>query len=670
MAASYAEEPVALPPLVVTTQHSDHPLVVVADARATAQPIPAHDGADFLKNVPGFSVIRKGGTDGDPVLRGMAGSRLVVALDDQLIFGGCGNRLDPPTAYVFPAAYDRITILKGPQTVLHVAGNSAGVVLFESERRRLEQRELSGHAAVTAGGFGRFDAAVDARAGTPEVQARAAFTRTQADDYEDGAGRLVHAAHERWSANAALGWTPDAHTLVEVSAARSDGEAAYADRLMDGVVFDRTSFALRVRREQVTPLFAVVELQAGTNYVDHVMDNFSLRTFAPSAMMPNPAVSNPDRRTSGGKAFVELTPGGDDATRLTLGLDHQANRHTVRSSSDSIVDPYERKARARDADFRQTGWFGEVVRKLDEQHRVIAGLRLDEWRAEDHRARIATGMMGTALNPSAGRVRSSQLASGFARYERTVASLPVTFYTGLGYVTRFPDYWEMIKNESVSSVTAFSTMPEKTTQLDFGATWRRGAMHVSLAGFVSDIRDFNLVQSNIAKSSGMMGTRPAVVTRNVDASTIGGEATLDWHVSEHWRLDASLAWMRGTNDTEHRPLAQLPPLEARLGLAYTQPRWSLGGLIRAVTAQTRVAANQGNIVGQDLGPSAGFAVFSLNGAWTLTSRARLSAGVDNVFDKSYAEHISRGGAMVSGYTQTTRVNEPGRMAWGKIDFAY
>ena len=39
--------------------------------------------ADFtmLKSIPGFSVIRKGGTDGDPVFRGMSGSRLGILLD-------------------------------------------------------------------------------------------------------------------------------------------------------------------------------------------------------------------------------------------------------------------------------------------------------------------------------------------------------------------------------------------------------------------------------------------------------------------------------------------------------------------------------------------------------------------------------------------------------------
>ena len=46
---------------------------LVMDPKAPRQPLPAHDGADYLKTIPGFSVTRKGGADGDAVFRGMAG---------------------------------------------------------------------------------------------------------------------------------------------------------------------------------------------------------------------------------------------------------------------------------------------------------------------------------------------------------------------------------------------------------------------------------------------------------------------------------------------------------------------------------------------------------------------------------------------------------------------
>ena len=658
---------VRLDPFVTTTDHVESPLRVTADPKAPAQPAPAHDGADVLKSIPGFALIRKGGTDGDPVLRGLAGSRLGIQVDGECIYGGCGNRMDPPTAYVFPAAYDRITVLKGPQTVLHGPGNSAGVVLFERDTRRPAAREASLFTSATAGGFGRFDAALDARAAALPAQARFSATTTRANDYRDGAGRDIHSAYHRWSANASAAWTPDARTTLEFTTARSDGEAAYADRAMDGVTFARENYGVSFARTAVTPLIAGAEARVYHNYVDHVMDNYSLRPFAPTAMMPGRSVSNPDRLTEGGLAQLVLTP--TSATRLTVGLDTQRNTHSLRSTANETTTPFAAKARVRDAEFRQRGAFAEAAFTLAPAQRLHAGARLDRWRAIDRRATVAISMMSPAANPSVGRIRTSELASGFTRYEHDLAGSATTLFAGLGRTQRFPDYWELFKNESAATVTAFGARPETTTQIDAGALYHRGSVQFSVSAFASRLDDFLLVQSGYVKTAGMMGTRSAIITRNIAASTWGGEADLGWRFVEHWKLDASLAYVRGENDTDALPLAQLPPLEARLGLAYTQRSWSAGALLRAVAAQDRIAPNQGNIVGQDLGRSAGFGILALNASWRATTLTRLSAGIDNVLDQTFAEHISRAGSLIPGFTQTTRVNEPGRFVWLKLDLS-
>src|SRR5690606_8653686 len=74
--------------IVVTAPRTTGPLEVVTDPGKPRQPLPAHDGADYLKTIPGFSVIRKGGTDGDPLFRGMAGSRINVLTSEAMLLGG------------------------------------------------------------------------------------------------------------------------------------------------------------------------------------------------------------------------------------------------------------------------------------------------------------------------------------------------------------------------------------------------------------------------------------------------------------------------------------------------------------------------------------------------------------------------------------------------------
>ena len=278
-------------------------------------------------------------------------------------------------------------------------------------------------------------------------------------------------------------------------------------------------------------------------------------------------------------------------------------------------------------------------------------------------------------NPTAGLTRRETLMSGFARYEQEIGS--ATLYAGVGHAERAPDYWELVSKESAASISAFNARPENTTQLDAGLLYRRGPGSGSLAMFANRISDFLLVQSNYAKRSSTMGgmgggmsQRLTTITRNVDASAWGGEASLAWAATSRLKVDTSLAYVRGENKTDVLPLAQLPPLEARIGIQYSTGRWSMGALARAVAAQDRYSLNQGNIVGQDLGPATGFSVFSLNGSWRIAPRVELSMGADNLFNKAYAEFISRGGAGVPGFTTTTRVNEPGRMLWLKLGLRY
>jgi iron complex outermembrane receptor protein len=657
--------------VVVTAPAASEPLTVVTDPKAPRQPVPAHDGADYLKNIPGFSVIRKGGTDGDPVLRGMAGSRLNILLDGEQILGGCGMRMDPPTAYVFPESYDRITVLKGPQSVLNGPGASAGTVLFERDIKRFDPAGWKAQGSLLAGSFGRHDEVVDARGGTPDFYTRAIATDSHSDDYEDGDGKVVHSRYQRWSINAAAGWTPDNNTRLELSTAASDGEAAYADRSMDGAMFKRSNYGLKFEKKNLSTLVDKIEAQTYYNYIDHVMDNYSLRSFVPSMMMPNPAVSNPDRETVGGRVLTGLHFA--ESTKATVGLDYQNNEHTNRSTMNQTTMPYENMARTPDASFRNYGLFGELKQFIGERDQVIAGLRADKWKAQDKRASITLGMgmsATTVANPTANVEREETLTSGFIRYEHDLDSSPTTVYAGLGHSKRFPDYWELISQgkESADTISAFdATRPERTTQLDVGALHKSGPWSYSVSGFYNQIDDYILIQSNVAKISPM---RTVTITRNVDAKTWGAEAGAAYLITQNWKTDATLSWVRGTNESDGTSLAQLPPLEGRLGLTYDNKTWSVGSLLRMVAEQNHYDLNKGNIAGQDIGRTPGFSIFSVNASYRLTKAATISGGVDNLFDKTYAEHLSRSGAAVSGYTQTLQVNEPGRNYWLKASAAF
>lgn len=644
-----------LSPTVITAVAPSSPLTVVTDPRESRQPVPASDGADYLKTIPGFSAIRSGGTNGDPVLRGLFGSRLNILTNGGLMLGACPNRMDAPTSYISPQTYDRLTVIKGPQSVIWGPGGSAGTVLFERDPERFGELGSRVDASLLVGSNGRFDRRLDAAAGHQQAYARFVGNQSRAGDYADGQGDDVPSRWDKWNGDVTLGWTPDADTLLELTAGRGDGEARYAGRGMDGSQFKRESLGLRFERSNLGEVLDSIEAQVWYNYADHVMDNYSLRRPSGSGMMGRPMVSNVDRRSLG--ARLKATWRWDDL-QLIGGLDAQRNEHRKRGGMG--VDAHRGQAWTQDADFHNYGAFAELTWHATDTDRLVSGARLDRASARDFRQADASGT----------RERAETLPSGFVRLEHDLAALPATAYIGLGHAQRFPDYWELFSPGvgPVGSRDAFEGIaPEKTTQLDLGVSYKDERLEAWASAYAGQIRDYILFDYR----SGMTGAARSRAS-NVDARVMGGELGAAYRLFDHWKADATLAYAWGKNSSDGRALPQMPPLESRLGLTYAREAWSAGALLRLVAPQRRIAEGQGNVVGKDYRDSAGFGVFSLNGAYRVNKQVKLSAGVDNLFDKTYAEHLNLAGNAGFGYpaSDPTPVNEPGRTLWTQVDLSF
>ena len=648
--------------IVVTAVAMQSPLTVVTNPKLPRQPLPAHDGADYLSSITGFNLIRKGGASSDPLFRGMAGSRLNILTDGDMLLGGCGSRMDPPTAYIAPQAYDKLTIIKGPQTVSYGPGSSAATVLFERNHNRLSAAGVSGSVNSTAASAGRLDNALDVTAGNPDGFIRALATAARADDYQDGNNQRIHSAYQRWSTQLELGYTPSDDQTLLLKLGSSDGEAAYADRLMDGSAFKRQNLGLKWSLANIGPYLSQIDVQWYYNYIDHVMDNYSLRSFSPGMMMPNPAASNPDRRTLGGRLASQwqLT----DDLSWQLGVDGAQNIHRIRGSMNQPLMPYQQQARQEDIRFSQLGLFNELTYQLTASGQLVAGARLDHWQVTDSRKMLGNMMMAQP-NPTANQSRDDNLSAGFIRYQGQHQAWQ--WYAGVGYNQRFADYWELAGNGRASeqSLSAFYVKPERTSQLDMGLVYQQPQWQLSLSLFANRIDDYLLTQQGW-----QLGMQQVTATRNIDAQSLGGELDLSYQLNAKWQTTLALAYVRGRNISDSKPLAQQPPLELKLGLNYDAGAWNSGLLWRAVAAQHRVAPGQGNIAGTDIASSPGFAVLSWHGGWRIAKPVTLSAGADNLLDKAYHEHLSKGGAMVSGYLPLAQINEAGRTLWLNLNWQF
>ncbi len=619
--------------IVIVADTMQQALTTVANPKLPRQPIPTFDGSGFLKTIPGFNVTRKGGAGGDISLRGMAGSRISVLNDGQQIGGTCGGRMDPPTNYIAPDTYEQVTVIKGPQTVKYGPVGSAGTVLFERDHYGMDQAGSEGRAALTLGSFDRLDYVTEIKVGDGQYYSSLDLNGSESDHYKDGDGKPIQSRYDRDNLSAAFGWAPSDDQVVELSYGQSSGSAEYADRTNKARVIDNENGSLLAKTALDQPLLKQLEFQGYWNENDHIMDNFDKGGDDAMGM-------NPRRTTYGAHLWAELE--FDRNWQATVGVDFIDSTQEMRGGK-TLTQLH---AAAFNKVFNQqnVGLFVEAEHRLG-TGTLFSGVRYDNWQ---------TTLLGSWASGAKATDNSDDLFSGFVRYQYDIGQHQ--YYAGLGHSERIADYWEVMRAGKTLTLET-----EQTNQLDIGWIYS-GAVELTTSLFYADLQDYILIDVNAAPAA-----------RNIDATLFGGEASAKYDFADNWNALATVAYSHGDNDSDDVALGQVSPLEGRLALNYQRQNWSFGALWRLVAQQDRVAEGQGNIVGQDLGETAGFGVVSFNGAWQPSDQFRLSFGIDNVLDKQYAEHIAKSGAGNDALPinqRTRQVNEPGRSGWIKLGYEF
>jgi len=150
---------------------------------------------------------------------------------------------------------------------------------------------------------------------------------------------------------------------------------------------------------------------------------------------------------------------------------------------------------------------------------------------------------------------------------------------------------------------------------------------------------------------------------NLDkARHAGGELSAAYRFDIGYYMSSSLSYTRGTNLVDDEPLPEMPPLEANVVLGYEhwrkRVRIELDG--RFAARQNRVSS----LYGEEETP--GFSVFGGEIELRLLDHFRVIAGIDNIFDEQYYEHLSRREKIADGEP----IPEEGRNVYTRISFSW
>ncbi|RKZ97031.1 MAG: TonB-dependent receptor, partial [Gammaproteobacteria bacterium] len=104
-------------------------------------------------------------------------------------------------------------------------------------------------------------------------------------------------------------------------------------------------------------------------------------------------------------------------------------------------------------------------------------------------------------------------------------------------------------------------------------------------------------------------------------------------LTNQWQLDGTVSYVRGERRDTSDNLYRIAPLTARTMLSYIKTEWSVG--VEAVTVASQDDVSSENSESK----TSGYAFFNLLGSYQATQGLTLSAGVNNVFDREYQDHL-------------------------------
>ncbi len=656
-----AEEPASRPIVIEGDQALPGPLERMTPAD-TNGPAP-RDAGEFLSRLEGVTSGRLGGHGNEISMRGLTQDNVAVISDGAYVFGGCPNRMDPPSSLSALLPDDVVTVARGYQSVTDGSPAPGGTVTIDrADPYDIADGPSGGiEGGIESNGATRY-VSMQARAGLGGAYVRGFANAKKAGNYEDGNGREVRSAFKQYGGGLEAGWRYGNHSVFSLS---SDVDIV-EDALFAGAGMDSPWTAARTVKASLDhnfdegSLFATLEISAYGSFVEHLMDNYTLRT--PGMMRMRTDASSD---TYGGRLAAGLDVMGGV---LTLGADHRTNNRNAESRSNMMggapvtITNYTWP----DMFIRDTGLFGEYEAPLGADTSLKLGLRADFVSVEAKRADWLPGGMGA--------VTARQLYATYYgvtdtdREETNVSALArvthdfndsISGWIGVARAVRTADATErgIVRSGGANSwVGNPGIRPEKHYQIDTGLSAGKGPWGVTGGIWYDRVDDF-ISRDTARGQTGILMSNGASIYRNVDAELAGVDLSGSYRVSENWKTNATASYTYGANLTDSRPLYQIAPLSGSLEVVYEQPVWQAGTRLRWAANQTRADTNPLTGSGLDAQETPGHVVLDLFASWKPVTGLELKGGVSNLLDQTYASYLSRSNGFDPAVVQ---VNEPGR----------
>lgn len=605
---------------------------------------------EMLEQVPGVSLSRAGGIEGQVTTRGFNSNdaRTLLLIDGDRFRGRIGLEY----TLLDPNQIERIEVIRGPASALYGPDAFAGVINIITRRAeggiegpfRLTPRlrALDYNSASNL-----YGSRVELEGLGNKVDMLLGVNGRTADNYKSPQGEIPNSDFNTLSTDLRLGYTPTPGHRFELSAKYAQVEAGRAGGISGapGVPFvRRREDPLRERFIKLhysgsNPEMKWKKVEASL-YVRELFTDIDIE----NRTLPN-RLSEVENIIGGplviGGKLLGARPWG--TSLLTVGTDffHQmgtgtqtAIRTTNFNTDGSIasISASPRQQTAPDNSQTDIGLFAHNDWDPSERWTISLGGRLDYIRSTTETDPLPDEALRQAFERGT-ETTETPLTGGLGAIYRPWQTL---HFTGnISKAFRVPATTESF---GASRQGTGFLVPNPQLESEQGITYELGTrlrlseLNANLTAFYSDYS--NLIVSRSLIFQGL----PSSQRQNAGAATIYGvEFDASWSLTRRWRAFMNAAYVRGTDSSADQPLAYIPPLNGLLGLRYSGANgFFIEGVSRWSVTKDRIDPEQER-------ETAGFTVVDLHAGidlWRVSSRLpemQLSVGLENIFDKAYRQ---------------------------------
>ena len=646
-------------------------------------------------SVQTVEVQRRSPIDFDPRIRGFRAGQVYTQSDGAFWFPARQD-LDSIMSKLDPSLIQDAIIVPGPYGLRYGPGFGFVNIITSPTPRFKDGHEVHARTAMTVrenGGqlYGR----ETVYGGGEDYGYIFNYGNRTGSDYESGDGSLIPASYHAQNFLGQVGIDSSEHTTWEFRYQRLDQtDTEYAGQFFDLGLLITDGYGLSYVNEDPDAIWERLTIDGWHNRTRFRGDtlNQSKRNFnvinrvesalgLPTTGSPPSFVGQTNGSQSATGFRLETLLGEDDDKQLRIGADYRRLVQRLNENFEVVSnDPFDTNLPRAQID--GPGVYSELTVPFDEFWLTTVGARVDwiDSTAAQSELRTNTSLPDFEAN----RDQSNTLGAFYLINDVQLArDWDVRF--GFGHAQRAPTPVERYSDGLFLGIiqSGFSRVigdpglkKERLWQVDASTEFKIRETEFRISGFHSWVLDYITFTGNVINDPG--GAR-LLRHINTDLATLtGAELYAERPLSDRLTGFGTFHVVDGRDRDIRKPLFGISPMEGRAGLRLVDgedgSKWGVEFSARIVDDQDRLGGLRiGTTTVVDIidleVPTPGFTTFQIRGYWNVTDSLHVVAGIENLFDRNYLEHLSLRLPDDGAFTGT-RVLEPGFAPYMTVEWTF